>query len=78
MNITIKYITSGNAIRTTSNGILIMYSPFNENITIIVNRSAIRVKGLIFGINLVLYHSLSFARIKINLVRKPVMNGIPR
>ena len=43
----------GMAIDITSNGNLTMYSPFNENITIIVNNNAIRVTGLIFGMNFV-------------------------
>ena len=44
-------MSNGIAIRTTSNGTLTITSPFNENITIIVNNNAINVIGLIFGIS---------------------------
>ena len=51
-------------MRKTSNGNLTMNWPFNENITTIVNRSAINVMGLILVMNLVSYHSspLAFRR----------------
>jgi len=48
-NIKVKYISKGIAIITTSIGISTMSSPFNENITTIVNSKAMSVSGEIFG-----------------------------
>ena len=45
------------AIRTTSSGILTMYSPLSENMTMMVKSRAIKVIGLIRGMNFVSYHS---------------------
>ena len=53
-------MSNGIAIRTTSNGTLTITSPFRENITIIVNNNAIKVIGLIFGMNTFSYHSRPF------------------
>jgi len=50
-NIIRKYIIRGIAIEMTSKGSLTINSPFNENITTIVNNNDISVIGLIFGIN---------------------------
>ena len=44
-------MSNGIAMRTTSNGTLTITSPFRENITMIVNSNAIKVIGLIFGMN---------------------------
>ena len=46
--------------------------------TIIVNSSAMRVMGLILGINFSLYHSLPFRFTRKYLVNMPAINGIPR
>lgn len=44
-------MNKGTPTLKTSSRSLIMYSPFRENITRIVKRSATSVIGLIFGIN---------------------------
>ena len=48
-NMIAKYNTNGIATNNTSKGNFTMYSPLYENITKIVNRSAMSVIGLIFG-----------------------------
>jgi hypothetical protein len=50
----------GIATRITSRGNPIIFSPFNENITKIVNSNATGVNNETFGINLVKYQSLPF------------------
>jgi hypothetical protein len=45
-----KYTNSGIAMSTTSNGMLMIYSPLRENITMIVKSKAINVSGEILGI----------------------------
>ncbi|MNC96604.1 hypothetical protein D3C83_140200 [compost metagenome] len=55
-----------------------MYSPFNENITTIVKSKAIRVIGLILGMNFFSYHSFDFNFSATNRVNIPARNGIPR
>ena len=46
---TTKQMASGAAILTTSSGICTMTSPLSENMTSMVNSSATKVMGLIFG-----------------------------
>ena len=51
------------------------------NITMIVNKRAISVKGEVYGTKTDLYQSFhSFSRylLKINQKESPIMNGIPR
>ncbi len=55
-----------------------MFSPLSENITTMVNSSAIRVIGLILGMNFVWYHSLSLSLISVKRVIMPARNGMPR
>ena len=71
-------MTRGTAILMTSIGILTIYSPFKENMTKIVNSNAIKVIGLILGINFFSYHSLPFNFSIENLVIMPPKKGIPR
>ncbi len=56
-NISTKYTHKGMAIRTTSKGSWTMYSPLRENITTMVNSRAMRVSGLILGMNFFSYQS---------------------
>ena len=65
-------------MRRTSNGSRIINSPFNENITYIVKSKATSVKGLIFGMNFLLYHSLFLIFINENRVIIPAKNGMPK
>ncbi len=55
-----------------------MYSPLRENMTRMVKSRAIRVIGLIFGMNRSWYHFLSFTLIRTNRVTTPAMKGMPR
>ena len=55
-----------------------MISPFNENITIIVKRSAASVTGLILGMNFVSYQSIPFILLKDEAGDHAAENGIPR
>jgi len=55
-----------------------MYSPFSENITMIVKSKAIKVTGLILGINFLSYQTLLLIRIRLNRLTIPAMNGMPR
>ena len=71
-------MSSGIAILITSSGSRTMYSPFNENISTIVNKRAISVRGLTRGTKLCSYHCPPFAQTSIVRVRNPAMNGIPR
>ena len=52
--------------------------PSSENITSIVNNNAIKVIGLILGMNFFSYHSLLFNLNKVNRVIIPARNGMPR
>ena len=52
MNIRVKYTKSGMAIIRTSIGISTINTPFNENITTMLNSNAIKVIGEMVGINL--------------------------
>ena len=77
-NITIKYIRSGMAMRTTSMGIFTIYSPLRLNITMMVKRRATSVRGLSMGMNFVWYHSLSLSLMSAKRVTIPAMKGMPR
>jgi hypothetical protein len=55
-----------------------MYSPFSENMTIIVKSKATKVTGLIFGMNFRSYQSFPFNLIRLNLLIIPARNGMPR
>ena len=55
-----------------------MSSPFKENINIIVNNNAISVNGEILGINFSLYQVSPFIFTRINRVKIPIKNGIPK
>ena len=52
------------ATRSTSKGRRTIVSPFNENITKMVNSRATKVSGLILGTNFFSYHSLFFSFIR--------------
>jgi len=52
---------SGIAILTTSSGSATILSPFSENMTTTVKRSATSVMGLSFGMNFSWYQRLSFS-----------------
>ena len=52
-----------------------MYSPFRENMTRMVKSRAIRVMGLIFGMNRSWYHFLSFTLMRMNRVITPGDEG---
>ena len=66
------------ATRTTSSGSCTMISPLSENITRMVNSSAIRVMGLMRGMNSWSYHSLLLKRSSVNRVMMPATKGMPR
>ena len=66
------------AMRTTSNGICTINSPFKLNITTMVNNKAIKVSGEINGTNLSENHSFPLTAISMYLLRIPIRNGIPR
>jgi hypothetical protein len=66
------------AIRTTSRGSVMIYSPFNENMTTMVKRRAMRVMGLILGTNTVSYHSFPFHGMSVKRVIIPPKKGMPR
>src|ERR1039458_7170930 len=53
-------------------------SPFRENITTMVNNKAIKVMGLIFGMNFFSYHSRPLAFCSAKRVSMPARNGMPR
>ena len=55
-----------------------MYSPLRENMTRIVNSRAIRVIGLILGMNREWYHCLSLILIRVKRVITPARKGMPR
>ena len=50
-------MSNGNAITRTSKGIVTMSAPFNENMTTMVNNSAISVPGEMLGMNFFSYQS---------------------
>ncbi len=62
----------------TSNGSWMIFSPFKENITKMVNSKATGVKTEIRGMNLPKYHSSLFVFRKIALESKPPKKGIPK
>ena len=66
------------ATRSTSSGKWMMIWPLSENITRMVNSSAIRVIGLMRGTNSRWYHSLVLKRSITTLVKMPATKGIPR
>ncbi|OPY13990.1 MAG: hypothetical protein A4E69_01412 [Syntrophus sp. PtaB.Bin138] len=66
------------ATRTTSMGSSTMYSPFRENMTRMVKRRAIRVMGLILGINFSSYHTCPLIFRPTNREIMPAIKGIPR
>ena len=66
------------ATLSTSSGNPMIFSPFNENITKIVNSNATGVKTETLGINFEKYHSLPFQLRKIRFDIKPAAKGIPR
>ena len=55
-----------------------MYSPFRENMTRMVKSRAIKVIGLILGMNFCSYHSRPNVYKPMSLERTPAMKGIPR
>ena len=59
-------------------GISTINSPFKENITTMVNNKAINVNGDMVGMNFLLYHASPFNFTKINLLKIPKTNGIPK
>lgn len=77
-NINRKYDTKGMATRTTSRGLLMIYKPLKENITIIVNNKPMRAIGLIRFTNVPSYHSFPFFLMSVYRVIIPVIKGIPR
>ena len=66
------------AIRMTSKGIATINLPFKLNIKIMVNNKAIKVIGLMAGINFVVYHSSPFNFTKNFLDKNPAANGKPK
>ena len=77
-NINAKYMDSGMAILTTSSGTSTIYSPFSENITIMVKSRAMRVIGEIRGMNLFSYQLFPLDLTNVYLVIMPAMKGMPR
>ena len=73
-----KTYIKGIEINKTSIGISTISSPFKENINTIVNNNAINVNGEILGINISLYQVSPFNFIRINRVKIPIRNGIPK
>ena len=69
-------MSKGTAIIKISIGIFTINSPFNENMTTIVNNNAIKVIGEIVGMNFLVYHSSPFAFTNINLLNKPAKKGM--
>ena len=65
-------------MRTTSRGILTMYSPLRENMTTMVKMRATRVMGLILGMKTRSYQARSLSLMRVNRVRMPAMKGMPR
>jgi len=55
-----------------------MYPPFSENITTMVNKSAISVIGLMRGIKDCSYQSFPRTRSSTKRVTIPARNGMPR
>ncbi len=66
------------ATRTTSNGNCTIISPFRENITTMVNSKAIKVIGLIFGMNFFSYHWRPLAFSMREAGEHPGDEGMPR
>ena len=69
---------SGMATRITSSGSCTMYSPLRENMTRIVKSRAIKVMGLILGMNFCSYHSFPFVLSPITRETMPAIKGMPR
>ncbi len=65
-------------MRRTSRGRARIFSPFRLNMTKIVNRSATRVSGDIFGMNEERYQASPFAFLRKSQERKPAAKGMPR
>ena len=77
-NINAKYALSGIAIHRTSSGWWMIRSPCIENITTIVNSSAVSVIGEILGMNTRSYQSWPFIGARITRLRMPAAKGMPR
>src|SRR5665811_1984855 len=77
-NIMMKYKSSGTAILNTSMGSFTMYSPFKENMTIMVKSSPINAVGPSFFINTLSYQSFPLFFTRTDRVIMPAIKGIPR
>ena len=66
------------AMRTTSSGSCTIVSPLSENMTTMVNSSAMSVIGLMRGMKCLSYQSRPFARRGRSASGSPARKGMPR